>query len=87
MLTFSADPGQDSASVGNNARLDEDLQQYTGSRAGNLGIDFVGVDFDQRVIFLNWVANGFEPFGDGPFNNGFAELGHEQGVGHGVSGR
>ena len=45
--------------------------------ARNLGVDFVGGDFEQRLVALDFIAGLFQPLGDGALEDAFAHLGHD----------
>ncbi len=56
--------------------LDEDLLQRAGHRRGDLGVDLVGRDLEQRLVDLDGVADPLEPARHGPFGDGLAERRH-----------
>ncbi len=56
--------------------LDEDLLQRAGHRRGDLGVDLVGRDLEQRLVDLDAVADTLEPARHGPFGDGLAERRH-----------
>src|SRR5699024_7941572 len=60
------------------------LQQNAGNRGGDLGINLVGGHLEQRLIHLYLVANLLQPLGDGALSDRFAQLGHFDGLRHGV---
>ena len=56
---------------------DLDLLKRAGGGRGNLGIDLVGGDLEERLVALDGVAGLLEPLGEGAFGDGFAHLGHD----------
>ena len=56
--------------------LDEDLLQRAGHRRGDLGVDLVGRDLEQRLVDLDAVTDPLEPARHGPFGDGLAERRH-----------
>src|SRR6185437_10283815 len=61
-----------------------DLLQDSGDRTWHLGIDFVRLDLDQRLVALDAVAGLLQPAANGPLGDRFAELRHlHNGVRHG----
>jgi len=44
---------------------DEDLLEHAGGGCGNLGVDLVGGDLQERFVDLDGLADPFEPRGDG----------------------
>ena len=62
----------------------EDLRHGAGDRRGDLGVDLVGGDLEQRLVALDRVALVLEPFQDRAFDDRLAELGHLD-RGHGSS--
>ena len=56
--------------------LDEDLLQGAGDRGGDLGVDLVGGDLEERLVDLHRVADALEPPRDRPLGDGLAERGH-----------
>ena len=59
---------QDGLVLGN-----EDLGQGAGRRGGDLGVDLVGGDLEQRLVDCDVVADGLQPLGDGAFGDAFTE--------------
>src|SRR5206468_3274750 len=57
--------------------LNLDLRQGAGRGRGDLGIDLVGRDLEQRLITFDDVADLLEPLAQGAFGNRFAHLGHQ----------
>ena len=55
--------------------LDLDLQQRAGDGRGDLGVDLVGGDLEQRLVDGDLVADLLQPAGDGAFGDGLAECG------------
>ena len=56
---------------------DFDFLQDSGGGRGNFGIDFVGRNFEERLVALDFVSGLLQPLGDGAFDDGFAHLGHD----------
>src|SRR6185312_9443337 len=52
------------------------LRERSGHGRGNLGVDLVGRDLEERLVALDGIARLLEPLGDGAFGDGFAHLGH-----------
>jgi hypothetical protein len=67
------------------AFLDLDFLQDAGRRRGNFRVHFVGGDFEERFVALDFIAGLFKPLGDGSFEDAFAHLGHDYIGCHGVS--
>ena len=53
-----------------------DLCEETGDGGGDLGIDLVRGDLEQRLIGVNGVAHGLQPRGDGALGDRLAQSGH-----------
>ena len=53
-----------------------DLQQRARGRAGDLGVDLVGRDLEQRLVALHLVAHLHQPAGDGALGDRLPHLGH-----------
>ena len=53
-----------------------DLCQEAGDGGGNLGVDLVRGDLEQRLVGVNGVAHGLQPRGDGALGDGLAQSGH-----------
>jgi len=51
---------------------DQDIQQDAGSRAGNLRIHLISINFQQGLELVDALAFRFKPFGDGAFQDRFA---------------
>jgi len=64
------------------AFLDQQFANGAGYGRGDLGVDFVGRDFNEGFVFLDGVAGLLEPLRDRPFGDGFAELRHRDRRGH-----
>ena len=84
LLTLIADLGDDTSDVNGVVLFGQDLQQHAGHRGGDLGVDLVGGDLQQRFVDLDGVADLLQPLGDSAFSDGFAQFGHFDGVRHGV---
>jgi hypothetical protein len=68
--------GERSADVHGLAFGDEDLLDHSGCRRGHLGVDLVGRDLNEELVLCDRVAFLLEPFRDGSFDDGLAELRH-----------
>src|SRR5438309_8112493 len=55
---------------------DGDLDELALERRGDLGVDLVGHDLDDRLVALDEVPLVLEPFVDRALGHGFAQLGH-----------
>ena len=75
-LAFGPDNGQHGADLDRFAFLMSYFQQNALTRARDLGIDLVRRDLEDRLVFFDLVAYGFEPFRHGPLGDGFAHLRH-----------
>ena len=62
---------------------DGDAAQDPGHRRGDLGVDLVGGDLEQRLVRLHPLALLLQPAGDGALGDALAELGHGYGDRHG----
>ena len=69
--------GDDGVDLDGGAFGDLDFSEDSGHGRRNFGIDLVGGDFEERLVFLDVVADFLEPFGDGAFEDGLAHLGHD----------
>ena len=58
------------------SRLNLDFAQGPAGRRGNLGINFVGGDFEQGFVARDFVAHILEPFCKRALKDGFAHLRH-----------
>src|SRR5699024_7845046 len=56
-----------------------------GDGGGDLGVDLVGRDLEQRLVDVDGVADALEPAGDGALGDGFTECRHLHGFSHGFS--
>ena len=63
---------------------DLDLGEHTTGGRGNLGIHFIGRDFEERLVSLHRVTRLFQPLGDGAFKNRLTHLGHDDIGRHGL---
>ena len=70
-----ADHGQLGADLDGLVLVDLDLQQRAGDGGGDLGVDLVGGDLEQRLVDRDLVADLLEPAGDGALGDGLAERG------------
>src|SRR5258708_8091247 len=57
--------------------MDVDRRKSPGESGGDFHRGLVGLDLEEVVAGLHHVACVFEPFGDLPLGDGFAELGHQ----------
>jgi len=64
LLTGGDNPGSDVAFVVG-AAGGVDLLEHAGGGCGNLGVDLVGGDLQERFVDLDGLADPFEPRGDG----------------------
>ena len=69
--------GADTVFTHGGAFGDFDFLQDAGGGRGDFGVDFVGGDFEQRFVALDFVAGLLQPLGDGALDDGFAHLGHD----------
>ena len=72
-----ADDGHHGVDLHRGAGLYFDLGKHACGGRGNLGIDFIGRDLEERLVLLHRVAGLFQPLGDGAFKNRLAHLGHD----------
>jgi hypothetical protein len=56
--------------------LDVDRGQRARGGSGDLGVDLVGRDVDERLVGLDRVADLLAPFEDGSLGHGLAHRGH-----------
>ena len=75
----AADDGELGAHRHRLVLADEDLADGAGDRGGDLGVDLVGGDLEQRLVDLDLVALGLQPAGDGALGDRLAERGHRHG--------
>ena len=61
----------------------DDLEQCAGNGGGDLSVDLVGRDLNQRLVYCDRVAHGLQPAGDSSFGNGLAEGGKRDICAHG----
>ena len=66
------------------ALVDLDLEKRPRDRGGDLGVDLVGRDLEDRLVALDRVADFLEPLGDGALGDGLAHLGHDDRRRHGI---
>ena len=75
----AADDGQVGADRDGLVLLSEDLGQFAGGRGGDLGVDLVGGDLQQRLVDGDVVALSLQPAGDGALGDGLAQRRHRHG--------
>jgi hypothetical protein len=68
-LAFAGDARDDGVDADGLAFLRDDLGQRAGRRRGNLGVDFVRRDLEERFIALDFVARLLEPLDDRSFGD------------------
>ena len=73
----ATDHGDDGVDLDGCAFRDLDLGEDAGDGRGNLGVDLVGGDLEERLVVLDGVADLLEPLGDGAFEDGLAHLRHD----------
>ncbi len=71
-----ADDGQLRADVDGLVLVHGDLEQRAAHGCGDLGVDLVGRDLEQRLVGGHLVADGLEPAGDGALGDALAERRH-----------
>jgi hypothetical protein len=62
--------------------LRQDLGQRAGGGGGDLGVDFVSGDLQERFVALDFLARSLHPADDGALRDRFAHLGHDDVNGH-----
>ena len=77
-----ADADQRGANFSGLVLGDEDFLDHAGDRRGDLGVYFVGGDFEQRLVHLYPVTDLLEPAGDGSFGDALTEGGQVNGFRH-----
>jgi hypothetical protein len=82
-LSLGGDARDDGVHRHGVAFLGEDLGEHARGRRGDLGVDFVGGDLEERLVAIDLVANLLEPLGYGPLGDGLAHLGHYDVMCHG----
>ena len=82
-LARLADHGQHRADLDGLVLLRLDLQQHPGGGGGDLGVDLVGGDLQQRLVGLDGVTDLLEPPAHGAFGDAFAEGGESYRSRHG----
>ena len=73
----AADDGDDGVDRDGLAFGDLDLGEGAGGGRGDLGVDLVGGDLEERLVALDRVADLLEPLGDGALEDGLAHLRHQ----------
>ena len=73
----AADDGYDCVDLDGFAFVGADLGENAVGCRGDFGVDFVGGDFEERLVFLYGITDFLEPLSDGAFEDGFAHLGHD----------
>ena len=74
-LGLVTDHRQHGADLDGVVLVDLDLHQRAGHGGGDLGVDLVGGDLQERLVDRHLVADLLEPAGDGAFGDGLAERG------------
>jgi hypothetical protein len=69
-----ADDGEHAAHLDGLVLAGLDLQQGAGDRGGDLGVDLVGGDLEQRLVDLDRVADLLQPAGHGTLGDALSEL-------------
>ena len=77
------DGANDGSDADRSAFLHLDFAERAGRGRGNLSVDFVGGDLEERFIASDGVAGLLEPLGERAFGDGFAHLGHNDVDWHG----
>ncbi len=80
-------PGDDLSDFDGLAHLSHDLHQDAALRAGDLGVDLVGLDGEDVFVALHNVADLLVPGDDGAFDDRLAHLGHDDFYAHGSCSR
>ena len=70
-----ADECEDGAHLDGVVLLRTDLQEGARHGGGDLGVDLVGGDLEQRLVDLDLVADGLQPAGHGALGHGLAQRG------------
>ena len=78
----TADDGDDFADLRHDARSDANFAETAGDDGLNFERHLVGFDLKEVVAFLDLVADRLEPVENLAFGDGFAELGHDDGLCH-----
>src|SRR5580700_2331098 len=78
------DHGDDGLNWHRLAFADFDFFQHPSRGRGNFRVDFIGGNFEQRFVALDFVSGLFQPLGYRAFKNTFAHLGHDDVNSHGL---
>ena len=81
-----ADDGELAAHRHDRVLAGGDPQEHARRRRGDLGVDLVGGDLEQRLVGVDVLTLGLQPPGDRALGDALAQLGHRDGDGHGVEG-
>ena len=73
----AADPAEHLADLDGGARLDEQLGHRAARGRGDLGVDLVGRDLDDRLVGLDRVADRLGPLEHGPLGDRLAHRRHD----------
>ncbi len=73
---LSADPGQHGSDGGGLVLAHQDLGERAGERRGDLGVDLVGRDLEQRLVDRHGLADVLQPARDGALGDALAERRH-----------
>ena len=79
-----ANAGEDGTNFYVGVFFDENLEQGASDGGGDLGVDLVGRDLQQRLVGGNGVADRFQPAGDGALSDRLAQRGKSDVSAHGA---
>ena len=77
LFTLAREPCNDGVDRNGLPLLDEHLGQSSSGRRGDLGVDLVGRDLEQRFVPLDGVSDLLHPADDRSFGDGLSHLGHD----------
>jgi hypothetical protein len=75
-LVALADVGDDLVDLDRVALFEEDLRESPGRRAGNLCVDLVGRNLEERLVAVDVLADLLQPPRNRPLRDGLAHLRH-----------
>ena len=81
--TVALDVGDDRADLDGFALSYKDLGENARLRRGDLGVDLVGRDLEDRLVPVHGLTDLLEPLGDGALGDGLTHLGHRHFGAHG----